>query len=232
MTEKVGNQLDAIDIEAAEEYAAERRENIRSFVHTNPDYYISQFDKIGESSRFTPTFNPTAGILGPIWFGARGLWMWAIPLLIIETLGYVQLARGLFGDLAAEARDRIASIEGTLELRRQQLAAAIESQSDKVDVYRRTVKSLEDSIGGIRLEAQEIADQGIWIALMGGGHPARGKSCAICNCQYRFGIPIFRMGFRSQYSFRHATATAVFQRCFHDSDRRCGNVPLLFPRTA
>ena len=167
MTETVENQLDAIDREAAEEYAAQRRENIRSFVHTNPDYYISQFDKIGASSRFTPTFNATAGLLGPIWFGARGLWMWAIPLLIIETLGYVQVARGLFGDLAASARDRIASIEGTLELRRQQLAAAIEAQSDKVDVYRRTVKSLEDSIGGIRLEAQEIADQGIWIALTG-----------------------------------------------------------------
>ena len=167
MTESTENQFEVLDLEAAEEYAAQRRENIRSFVHTNPEYYIKQFDKIGASSRFTPTFNPTAGLLGPVWFGARGLWMWAIPLLIIETMGYVQVARGLFGDLAADARERIASIEGTLELRRQQLAAAIEAQSDKVDVYKRTVKSLEDSIGGIRLEAQELSEQGIWIALIG-----------------------------------------------------------------
>ena len=93
--------------------------------------------------------------------------MWALPFLIFETLGYVQIARGLFGDLAADANARIASIEGTLELRRQQLAAAIESQSDKIDVYRRTVKSLEESIGGIRLEAQELSEQGIWIVLTG-----------------------------------------------------------------
>ena len=168
MTETAQTQLDdAIDFKVAEKFAEERLDNIRTFVQTNPDYYINQFDKIGGSSRFTPTFNASAGILGPIWFGARGLWMWALPFLIIETLGYVQIARGLIGDLAADARARIESIEGTLELRRQQLASAIESQSDKVDVYKRTVKSLEDSIEGIRLEAQEIADQGIWIALTG-----------------------------------------------------------------
>jgi glycine betaine/proline transport system permease protein len=84
-----------------------------------------------------------AGLFGPIWFGARGLWSWALPFLIVETLALVQMARGLFGDLAADAFARIASIEGTLELRRQQLAAAIESGSDKVDVYKRTVESLE-----------------------------------------------------------------------------------------
>ena len=168
MTETATTQLDdAIDFEIAEKYAEERQQNIRTFVQTNPDYYITQFDKIGASARFTPTFNPTAGLLGPVWFGGRGLWMWALPLLIVETLGYVQIVRGLFGDLAADARERIASIEGTLELRRQQLQSAIESQSDKVDVYRRTVESLEASIGDIRLEAQAIADQGIWIALTG-----------------------------------------------------------------
>ncbi len=168
MTETTSNQLDdAIDFEIAERYAEERVENIRTFVQTNPDYYIAQFDKIGASARFTFTFNPTAGILGPIWFGARGLWMWALPFLIVETLGYVQIVRGLIGDLAADARARIESIEGTLELRRQQLQAAIEANSDKVDVYKRTVASLEESIGDIKLEAQAIADQGIWIALTG-----------------------------------------------------------------
>ena len=165
--DKALNPLDAIDTRAAEEYAAERRESIRAFVQTNPEYYISQFDKIGASARFTVTFNLIAGLLGPVWFGARGLWKWALPFLIIETLGFVQIARGLFGDLAADARARIASIEGTLELRRKQLAAAKEAGSEKVDVYARTVKSLEENIGGIRLEAEHLASQGIWIALAG-----------------------------------------------------------------
>ncbi|AEI92075.1 MULTISPECIES: ABC transporter permease [Roseobacter] len=161
------NPLDAKDTEGARAYAAERQANIRTFVRTNPDYYIAQFDTIGASAKFTATFNLMAGLFGPVWFGARGLWSWALPFLIIETLALVQISRGLFGDLAADARARIASIEGTLELRQQQLAAAIESGSDRVDVYQRTVDSLQAAIGGIRADADALAEQGLSIALSG-----------------------------------------------------------------
>lgn len=151
----------------ADEMEAERRSRVGAFVRTNEAYYTGQFERIGGSAAFVPTFNLFAGLFGPIWFGARGLWNWAVGFLIIETLGYVQIVLGLFGDLSSEARERIASIENTLELRRQQLASAIESNSDKVDVYRRTVESLEDAIGGIRLEAQQLEESGVWIALTG-----------------------------------------------------------------
>jgi glycine betaine/proline transport system permease protein len=87
--------------------------------------------------------------------------------LILEMLAFVQIFRGLFGDLAAEAFARIASIENTLDLRRQQLAAALESGSSKVDVYKRTVDALEAAIGGIREEAVALSEQGVTIALIG-----------------------------------------------------------------
>ena len=161
------NPLEDTTSKAALAYAEERRENIRTFVRTSPDYYIRMFDKIGASSSFTPTFNLMAGLFGPVWFGARGLWNWALPFLIIETLAFVQIARGLFGDLGAEAMARIASIEGTLDLRRQQLAAAIESGSDRVDAFQRTVNSLEANIGGIRAEADALAATGPSVALTG-----------------------------------------------------------------
>ena len=161
------NPLEDTESAAAQAYAEERRENIRTFVRTNPEYYIRMFDKIGASSKFTPTLNIFAGLFGPVWFGARGLWNWALPFLIIEALALVQMARGLFGDLGAAAMERIASIEGTLELRRQQLAAAIESNSDRVDAFQRTVDSLEANIGGIRAEAEAAAAEGPTIALTG-----------------------------------------------------------------
>lgn len=151
----------------AEDFTSGRLDSVRTFVGTGADYYISRFDHIGSRAGFTPTFNLIAGLLGPIWFGARGLWKWALPFLILETIAWVQITRGLFGDLAAEARARITSIESTLALRKQQLQAAIESRSDKVDVYKRTVSSLEEAIGEIKLEAQQIAEEGIWIALAG-----------------------------------------------------------------
>ena len=52
-------------------------------------------------------------------------------------------------------------------MRRQQLASAIEKNSDKIDAYKRTVASLEDNILGIKEEALAMAAQGIWIALAG-----------------------------------------------------------------
>ncbi|GFE65182.1 hypothetical protein KIN_22560 [Litoreibacter roseus] len=163
------NPLDDPNSDAAIAYAQERHDNIRTFVRTSPEYYIRNFDKIGASSRFTPTMNLMAGLFGPIWFGARGLWSWALPFLIIEALAFVQIARGLFGDLGADAMDRIASIEGTLELRRQQLAAAVETGSDRVDAFQRAVDGLEANIGGIRDEAAALAAQGPQIALIGLG---------------------------------------------------------------
>lgn len=169
MKDDMRNPLEDTESAAARAYAEERRENIRTFVRTSPDYYIRNFERIGASARFTPTFNLMAGLFGPIWFGARGLWTWALPFLILEALAIVQIARGLFGDLGAEAMARIASIEGTLELRRQQLATAIETGSDRVDALGRAVEGLEANIDGIRAEAEAIAAQGPTIVLIGLG---------------------------------------------------------------
>jgi glycine betaine/proline transport system permease protein len=97
----------------------------------------------------------------------RSMWNYGLAFLIVETFAWVQIIRGLFGDLAVDAWARIAQIEGTLDLRRRQLASAIEKQTDKIDVYQRTVTSLEDAIGGIRLEAVQLEASAVWVA--GGG---------------------------------------------------------------
>ncbi len=167
MTDNGVNPLEDTESAAALAYAEERRESIRTFVRTSPEYYIRNFDKIGASSQFTPTFNLMAGLFGPIWFGARSLWSWALAFLVFEALAFVQISRGLYGDLAADAMARIASIEGTLDLRRRQLEAAIESGSDRVDAFRRTVESLEANIDGFRAEAEALSQEGPTIALTG-----------------------------------------------------------------
>ncbi|MEM6376187.1 MAG: DUF2628 domain-containing protein, partial [Pseudomonadota bacterium] len=167
MKDETLNPLEDTESAAAQAYADERRANIRTFVRTSPDYYLANFDRVGASARFTPTFNAMAGLFGPIWFGARGLWSWALSFLIVEAIAFVQIARGLFGDLAADAMARIASIEGTLELRRRQLEAAIESGSDRVEAFQRAVDGLEANIGGIRAEAEALAETGPTIALTG-----------------------------------------------------------------
>ena len=55
-----------------------RSELITDFVKTNPNYYIDQFQKIGSKPTFSFSFNLYAAILGPIWFGMRNIWNWAL----------------------------------------------------------------------------------------------------------------------------------------------------------
>ncbi len=214
MTDTTVNPLDDPNSEAAQAYAEERRENIRTFVRTSPDYYIKNFNKIGASSRFTPTFNLMAGLFGPIWFGARGLWSWALPFLILEVLALVQIARGLFGDLGADAMARIASIEGTLELRRNQLAAAIEDGSDRVEAFQRAVEGLEANIGGIREEAAALAAQGPQIVL--GGVlillAAKSVQAAVANwaLEARFSDWVSDRTIRSGMPVSHILLSAIF----------------------
>jgi len=167
MNDQIAETLSEQPVDAAPDETAERMSKVAEFVRTNPDYYAREFEKIGSQSKFTWTFNLWAGVLGPIWFGARGLWNWGLAFLIIETFGFVEIIRGLFGDLSSSAWARIAQIEGTLALRKKQLAAAIEQGSEKVDVYRRAVDSLENAIGGIRAEAQQLDESGVYIALIG-----------------------------------------------------------------
>ncbi len=160
-------EITAADNRESEDFAAERAGQVGKFVKTSSDYYRNQFATIGGDAKFVWTFNLWAGLLGPIWFAARGMWNWGLTFLILETFAVVQIVRGLFGDLAVAAWERIGKIEGTLELRRQQLASAIENNTDKVDVYRRTVESLEDAIGGIRLEAEQLEGTGMMITTIG-----------------------------------------------------------------
>ena len=152
---------------SSDEYAKEREAQIPAFVKTNHAYYLKQFRKIGGNATFTWTFNLWAAILGPIWFCTRSMWNWGLSFLLLEIFAIVQIIRGLFGDIAASAWLRIAKIEGTLELRQQQLAAAIENNTDKIDVYQRTVDSLQSSIGGIRQEAVLLESTGFSIAITG-----------------------------------------------------------------
>ena len=66
MTDQPLNPLQETTAETDASIAAERRARIEEFVRTNPDYYERQFNVIGSSSRFTPTFNFFAGLFGQV----------------------------------------------------------------------------------------------------------------------------------------------------------------------
>ena len=144
-----------------------RSELITDFVKSNPQYYINEFKKIGSKPTFSFSFNLFAGVLGPIWFGMRNIWNWALAFLIIETFSVVQIIRGLFGNITKDAVQKIEQVQSTISFRNKQLEAAITNNPDKVDVYKRNIKSLEDAMQGYIDEVARIEASAIWIAIFG-----------------------------------------------------------------
>ena len=142
---------------------------IEEFVGSNPDYYRRQFNRIGNKSDFTWTFNFAAAFCGPIWFGLRGLWKWGLPFTIVEAFALAQIGRGIWGDLTAEVASRIQMMELQLNLRRTQLEAAIESNSDKIDAYNRNINGLEEIVQQSQTELIQIEASRIWIIVLGIG---------------------------------------------------------------
>ncbi len=145
----------------------DRAELLKRFVGFNPQYYRREFTKIGDTTGFAWSFNLSAALLGPVWFGLRGLWKWGLPFVIVETFALTRIMRGLFGDLSVEARKRIDGIEGTLRLRYEQLQAALDNNTDKVETIRGWIASLEREISNIQLEIRDAEESAVWVTVFG-----------------------------------------------------------------
>ncbi len=146
----------------------QRREELtRAFVGPNADYYVAQFAKLGERPDYRFTFNWAAALFGPLWFGMRGLWAWVLPFVILETVAFIQLSSGLWGDLGAPFRARAETIANILAVRREQLEKATESGSDKVASFQRAIDSLEGAAAKAMAEAQAAEATAISYLLLG-----------------------------------------------------------------
>ena len=141
--------------------------NLEIFVRTNTDYYSREFRRIGAKSGFITSFNLMATLLGPIWFGARNIWNYALAFLIIETFSVVQIVRGAFGDITKDAREKIEKIQSTIDFRNQQLLSAKQNNPDKVEVYERAITSLERAMEGYVININTIEESAIWITISG-----------------------------------------------------------------
>lgn len=81
--------------------------SIADFAGPNAAYYSDAFAKIHETTGPIPrVFNKAAALAGPFWAAARGAWgvFWAF--LILEIVAFVQIGRGTWGELGADALEQ------------------------------------------------------------------------------------------------------------------------------
>ncbi|GAA6206781.1 hypothetical protein NBRC116601_00740 [Cognatishimia sp. WU-CL00825] len=140
---------------------------IEQFVGSNVSYYQKTFGYMMGAPGYRFTLNWMAGLLGPIWFGARGLWSWMLAFLLLETLAYIQIGLGLFGDLGRDFRNRAEQIAQTLDLRQQQISAAEQSGASSLDALKRAAQSLETAMADSQQAAVSADNTGTTYFLAG-----------------------------------------------------------------
>lgn len=140
---------------------------IDQFVGNGQAYYRKIFSYIMEAPGYRFTLNKAAGLLGPIWFGARGLWSWFLAFLILETFAFIQIAQGLFGDLGRDLRLRAEKIAQTLSVREEQITAAKEAGASSLDALERAAESLRSALAGAEAASAEAAAGGINYLIFG-----------------------------------------------------------------
>lgn len=149
------------------EYQSNVDQLVAEYSQQNSPYYQREFRRISQSSKFVISFNPLAALFGPVWFAARGLWNWFLVFILLEAFACIQISLGLFSDLGAESKLRAERISATLEQRREQLAAALESGAANSEGLQRIVNSLENAVQQALSQAQALETERMSLLIFG-----------------------------------------------------------------
>ncbi len=98
--------------------------SIDEFAQENADYYSAEFGKIQGTTEFTWSWNTMAAVFGPLWGALRGVWGFFWTFLVLELFAFVQLGRGLWGELGADQIARYERLLSNIAKREQQAADA------------------------------------------------------------------------------------------------------------
>lgn len=149
------------------ETAAGLDELVANFTGRSVPYYQRAFRYMLQAPGYRFMLNRAAGLLGPVWFGARGLWSWFLVFLLLDTFAFIQIGLGLFGDLGRDARIRAEQIAQTLDLRMQQIEAAKASGAASLESLQRAAGSLQDALASANEMATAATADGMFYLAVG-----------------------------------------------------------------
>ncbi|WP_293577259.1 proline/glycine betaine ABC transporter permease [Phaeobacter sp.] len=96
--------------------------DIAVFAGDSPFYYQREFQRIQGKTGFAGSWNTLAAIFGPLWGAARGVWGFFWVFLMLELFAFVQIGRGLWGELGAEQLTRYERLLDNIAKREAQAA--------------------------------------------------------------------------------------------------------------
>ncbi len=154
--------------------ASDLDHSIGEFVKENEEYYSAEFEKIQGTTGFPWSWNPMAAIVGPLWGAWRGAWGFFWTFLVLELFAFVQLGRGLWGELGAEQLAKIERLSANIAKREQQakeaLAAGDQEAADGAlkiaENLKKVVASAQEAADAAAAEATTILMTGIVLIIV------------------------------------------------------------------
>lgn len=129
--------------------------SVGTFVGPRSDYYVKEFTRIQEATKFPWSWNTMSFLCGPFWGAARGLWGYFWLFLVLELFALVQLGRGLWGDLGADLRARYERLQSIVATRQEEARQALEA-GDQVTAD--TALKVAENLTRAAEQAKEQAD--------------------------------------------------------------------------
>ncbi|MCR9109661.1 ABC transporter permease subunit [Marivita sp. XM-24bin2] len=141
-------------------------QSIKEFAGPNGDYYVGAFHTIHDSTgAFPKTFNIAAALVGPVWASSRAIWGMFWSFLILEIIAWVQIGRGLWGNLGADFLARADQQRERMQERLDQAAAAADDETRQR--FETLAENMQRAINQNLERAEAAQAEGFSILLMG-----------------------------------------------------------------
>lgn len=127
---------------------------VRRFIGRGGAYYARVFGRIEETRGLAAVPNAAAALGGPLWLGARGLWMAFWTAFVVEIVAVVLIGIGLLGDLGAEQALRAQRLAGQGADRMAAADAAIAAGNPLGESMRTSALALTAEAGKAQVAAE------------------------------------------------------------------------------
>lgn len=142
--------------------------SVVDFAQVNETYYTEQFAKIQGTNGFAWSWNTTAALIGPFWAAARGAWGFFWTFIVLELFAFVQIGRGLWGELGADQVTRYERLLVNIGKRETQAQEAIAAgDQEAADSALKIAENLEKVAATAKQQAELAAGESTSVLLVG-----------------------------------------------------------------
>ena len=149
---------------------SELHHSIGDFVDQNETYYSSEFSRIQDSNDWVWSWNSAAAMLGPLWGALRGAWGYFWVFVVLELFAFVQVGRGLWGELGADQLAKFDRLTANIAKREQKARDFVAAgDTEAAEGQLKIAENLKRVAANAKEQADLAATEAVSVFLVGLG---------------------------------------------------------------